>query len=78
MKYVPTWLPGAGFKRQALKWRRSVRAMLDLPFRMVQERMVSLVVSEGVKKKSLFYRRQKVPLHPVLLPRSWNGWVETK
>ncbi|KAI0094761.1 cytochrome P450 [Irpex rosettiformis] len=39
LKYVPAWLPGASFKRQALEWRQSVRAMLNRPFKMVQQHM---------------------------------------
>ncbi|TFY73854.1 hypothetical protein EWM64_g10158 [Hericium alpestre] len=39
LKYVPSWLPGTGFKRQAKEWRKYSRAMLDRPFEMVQERM---------------------------------------
>jgi hypothetical protein len=40
VKYVPTWFPGANFKRTATRWRRTVRDMLDRPFNMVKERMV--------------------------------------
>ncbi|KAI0691331.1 cytochrome P450 [Cytidiella melzeri] len=43
LKYVPTWAPGAHFKRQALKWRQTVRAMLNQPFDMVKKR-----IAEGV------------------------------
>ncbi|KAG6830681.1 hypothetical protein H0H87_007337 [Tephrocybe sp. NHM501043] len=39
LKYVPTWMPGAGFKRQASKWRKLALEMLNQPFNMVKERL---------------------------------------
>ncbi|KAF9240868.1 cytochrome P450 [Melanogaster broomeanus] len=41
LKYVPEFMPGAGFKRQARVWRAATRAMIDKPFQMVKERMAS-------------------------------------
>ncbi|KAJ7648325.1 cytochrome P450 [Mycena polygramma] len=32
LKYVPDWLPGAGFKRKAKEWRKVTRDLLDVPF----------------------------------------------
>ncbi|KAJ7128472.1 cytochrome P450 [Mycena epipterygia] len=32
LKYVPSWLPGAEFKRKANRWRVLARAMADTPF----------------------------------------------
>lgn len=40
VKYVPEWVPGAGFKKQAREWRKLATGMVDLPFNMVKERMV--------------------------------------
>ncbi|KAJ7106243.1 cytochrome P450 [Mycena epipterygia] len=31
LKYVPKWFPGAEFRRNAEKWRKSARAMVDVP-----------------------------------------------
>lgn len=36
VKYVPEWVPGAGFKRQARLWRNDVVAMTDTPFSAVK------------------------------------------
>ncbi|KAI0045176.1 cytochrome P450 [Auriscalpium vulgare] len=41
LKYIPSWMPGAGFKRRALETREKVQQMLDAPFRMVQRRMAA-------------------------------------
>ncbi|KAF7296433.1 Cytochrome P450 [Mycena chlorophos] len=32
LKYVPSWVPGAGFKRLAAEWRKSIQAMFDAPW----------------------------------------------
>ncbi|KIM81633.1 hypothetical protein PILCRDRAFT_821401 [Piloderma croceum F 1598] len=40
LKYVPLWMPGASFKRQAREWRYLSREMLDSQFMTVKENMV--------------------------------------
>ncbi|KAJ7272927.1 cytochrome P450 [Mycena rebaudengoi] len=32
LKHVPSWLPGAGFKRKAIAWKAMVDSMVDEPF----------------------------------------------
>ncbi|KAJ7312302.1 cytochrome P450 [Mycena albidolilacea] len=32
LKYIPTWFPGAEFKRQAKEWKKVVRQAVELPF----------------------------------------------
>jgi hypothetical protein len=41
VKHIPTWMPGAGFKRHALRTRIKVRNMHDTPYEMVRTAMVS-------------------------------------
>ncbi|KDQ08290.1 hypothetical protein BOTBODRAFT_139179 [Botryobasidium botryosum FD-172 SS1] len=41
LKYVPAWLPGAGFKRQAARWKKSLLDTLDDAFAMVHSRMAA-------------------------------------
>ncbi|EKM55886.1 uncharacterized protein PHACADRAFT_121872 [Phanerochaete carnosa HHB-10118-sp] len=36
VKHLPTWFPGAGFKRQALVWRPQVDAMYELQYQEVK------------------------------------------
>ncbi|KAL0952779.1 hypothetical protein HGRIS_007003 [Hohenbuehelia grisea] len=45
MKYVPTWMPGAGFKRNALKCRELVQRMMDVPFQKVKQDMENGIAS---------------------------------
>lgn len=40
VKHVPSWMPGAGFKRQAAEWREAVIAMVDLPYQKALDLLV--------------------------------------
>jgi hypothetical protein len=41
VKYVPEWMPGAGFKTKAREWRKLSQAMINVPFDMVKAKFVS-------------------------------------
>lgn len=43
LKYVPAWMPGAGFQRQAREWKKMVLEMRDAPFLAVQNTMVTQI-----------------------------------
>ncbi|KZT03182.1 cytochrome P450 [Laetiporus sulphureus 93-53] len=51
LQYIPAWLPGAGFKRNALKLRRSAFEAMNVPFMRVKEEMAC-----GVAKPSYVSR----------------------
>jgi hypothetical protein len=40
LKYIPLWIPGAGFQKDALEWRRQLISMQDTPFAEMKRRMV--------------------------------------
>jgi hypothetical protein len=40
LKYVPGWVPGAGFRRQANKWRKVTRDLVDVPFAQAKQSIV--------------------------------------
>jgi len=40
LKYVPEWMPGAGFKKIAREWRALQETVVNRPYNMVQEQMV--------------------------------------
>ena len=42
LKYVPSWFPGAGFKKKAARWKEAINAMAEKPFRHVQEQLVQV------------------------------------
>ncbi|KAL4079442.1 cytochrome P450 [Scleroderma citrinum] len=39
LKYVPEWVPGAGFKRKAREWRVVIDEQLDRPYQFVKNQM---------------------------------------
>jgi hypothetical protein len=41
LRYVPSWMPGAGFQRKAASWRSTLQRMADVPHNIVKTRMVS-------------------------------------
>ena len=40
LKYIPSWFPGAGFKKKAACWREAINAMAEKPFLHVQKQLV--------------------------------------
>ena len=42
LKYVPSWVPGAGFQKKAARWREALNTMAEKPFRHVQEQLVQV------------------------------------
>lgn len=40
VKHIPSWFPGAGFKRYADKWRKHVVAMAEMPYTAVKQALV--------------------------------------
>jgi hypothetical protein len=44
VKYVPEWMPGAGFKMKAKEWRKLSQAMINVPYNMVKDKFVSGLV----------------------------------
>ena len=43
LRYMPSWLPGAGFQRKAIEWKRVIDQMADIPHEFVKARMVRFV-----------------------------------
>ena len=41
VRHVPAWFPGAGWKKAVAKYRETFLAMVEFPFKWVQEQMVS-------------------------------------
>ncbi|KAF8510589.1 cytochrome P450 [Gautieria morchelliformis] len=48
LKYVPEWVPGAGFKKKARIWRKSTIEMSSVPFTAVKKAMEAGIASEAV------------------------------
>ncbi|KAJ7454671.1 cytochrome P450 [Mycena latifolia] len=52
LKYIPSWFPGAGFKRKAAEWNKLVKHMVDRPFMDAKR-----AVQEGVARPSFCTER---------------------
>lgn len=53
LSYVPSWFPGAGFKKLAAEWRKHYDVMVDAPFNLVKEQMAAGVYGESFVSKWL-------------------------
>jgi len=42
LKYVPEWMPGAGFKTKAREWKILARTMVEAPYAVTKQMMVIL------------------------------------
>lgn len=45
LRHIPSWLPGAGFKREALESQRLTSLMQSAPFEFVKENLVAILTS---------------------------------
>jgi hypothetical protein len=45
VKYIPSWLPGAGFKRKAKKYALVLQDLVEIPHNYVKSQLVSCFVS---------------------------------
>jgi hypothetical protein len=48
LKYVPNWMPFAGFKRKAKEWRKLALAMIEVPFEAGKQKIVSTITHESI------------------------------
>ena len=44
LKYVPEWMPGAGFQKKAKEWRKLARTMIELPFSAAKRNIVREII----------------------------------
>jgi hypothetical protein len=45
LKYIPAWVPGMAFKRNAIEWKAQMEEFVNRPFELVQENIVSIFSS---------------------------------
>jgi hypothetical protein len=43
LKYIPTWVPGMGFKRNAIQWKAQMEEFVEKPYNFVWSNIVSIV-----------------------------------
>lgn len=69
LKYVPEWVPGAGFQRKAREWKKLSQAMLNEPFDILMKAIVSRYNSSATIANYLLLfirRRMELPNHHLL------------
>jgi len=41
LRYMPLWMPGSGFKKNAMAWKRKMEEFVDRPYEFVKNNLVS-------------------------------------
>lgn len=49
VKHIPTWMPGAGFKRQAAVWKTQMEQFVNEPYEMVKDRVVRACIVRALE-----------------------------
>lgn len=74
VRHLPSWFPGARFKRQAAEWRKDVLGLIHDPWRTVQQDLVRLTtllcVCVTLKWTSVTETR-----HRLSRRRYWLSWI---
>lgn len=65
LKYVPSWVPGAGFQKKAVYWRAANMDMLYKPWNAMKENSVSLSFSAIFAAINPMCSRNVEPLYPL-------------
>lgn len=58
VRFVPSWFPGAGFKRQAIVWQKRLSEIENTPFNWAKQQIVSVVIIRCWSWSNGFYSRQ--------------------
>ncbi|KAJ7590411.1 cytochrome P450 [Mycena floridula] len=53
LKYLPSWLPGAGFKRQGNDWKKAGLSTRQVPFKAVKRSMINGTASPSIAARNL-------------------------
>ncbi|KAJ7495373.1 cytochrome P450 [Mycena latifolia] len=59
LKYIPSWFPGAGFKRQAKEWSKLARELVDRPFAETKREMDSGIAPRSFTAEHLYGLRDQ-------------------
>ena len=49
MKHLPSWFPGAGFKRSAVEWKKLIEAFVNEPYEDCRQKIVSHLPSSPAR-----------------------------
>ncbi|KAF9458366.1 cytochrome P450 [Collybia nuda] len=85
LKYVPSWMPGAGFKREATKWRKLSTDMAFKPFKHVKETLlqgsavpsVAAALIEALPDEDGIYRAEEERIARNIAAVAYAGGADT-
>lgn len=61
MKHIPSWFPGAGWKRKAYRWRDVNHEVCCRPFNIIKSQMASVVHAQFAELRLTVYSRKREP-----------------
>lgn len=65
VKHLPDWLPGAGFKKTAARWKRTLDELTEKPYAFTKQQMVRVfVVDNAPLLHSPYFTPRAAPCHP--------------
>jgi len=71
LENVPTWMPGAGWKKKVRAWARDLDVMCDMPYEFTKKQMVNaLALRESVYVLMVTLRRRMASLYQAFCLRS--------
>jgi len=59
LRHIPLWMPGSGFKKNAIVWKRKMEEFVDRPFEYLKTSMVGAPSEIGNHTRIYIYYKQK-------------------
>lgn len=81
LKYVPSWMPGAGFKRKAKEWKALALDSLNRPFNTLKAELVCLhafIMFCALLHLFFLYRKKTNQLNHALRPTLYSALPQRK
>lgn len=72
LKFVPAWVPGAGFQRKAKEWKRLLDDVIDMPYAVLKKQMASEILGIGMRRLTSYNIRPMVSKGPRLSPNRFH------
>jgi hypothetical protein len=75
LKYVPSWVPGAGFQKEAVRMRSELEKLYDVPYAFVKREMVKPPMNSEKLYLTALHRAPVSPLpllYLYILRKKWH------
>ena len=67
LKHIPLWMPGSGFKKNAIIWKKKMEEFVDKPFEYVKNSVVSAFCDLDIIIRAYIYSLNRNLVHTDLL-----------